>query len=80
MVCGSGVRGGVVGGLTPDGDDFSSTGIDSSTGASRVSGADVPYEQTLAAVGKTIWAACGADRDDIEAEVASGKVLDAALR
>ena len=36
-------------------------------------------EETLAAVGKTIWAATGTERTLIDDAISNGKVLDAAL-
>jgi len=79
LIVGKAVRAGVVGGLAPEGTDFTCTGIDARSGKSVQGGGDVPYEETLAAVGKTIWAATGADRASIDDAITDGKVLDAAL-
>lgn len=80
LLVGSRVRPGVIGGLEPADGDFRCTGIDSGSGMSVPGGGDVPYEQTLAATGKTIWAAVGADCATIDTEIGQGRVLTAALQ
>jgi hypothetical protein len=72
LLIGPCVRGGVVGGIELSGDDFVSAGI-------KAGGVTVPFEETLVAVGKTIWAAAGGDGATIEAAIPSGVVLDSAL-
>jgi hypothetical protein len=76
---GSGVKPGIVGGLVPMDDDFTSVGIDSASGRAVESGADIPYEETLGAVGKTIGAAVGVPRAALDTAIESGKVISAAL-
>jgi hypothetical protein len=79
LLIGKGVRAGVVGGLAPAGEDFTSVGIDAATGAGILDGGDVPYAETLVATGKTIWAAAGTDCETIDTAIPTSKVLDAAL-
>lgn len=79
LLIGSGVKPGIVGGLVPLDDDFTSIGIDSSTGRGMESGADIPYEETLSAVGKTIGAAVGIPRATLDTAIESGKIITAAV-
>jgi hypothetical protein len=79
LLIGSGVKPGIVGGLVPMDDDFTSVGIDSASGRAVESGADIPYEETLGAVGKTIGAAVGVPRAALDTAIESGKVISAAL-
>jgi len=79
LLIGSGIKPGVVGGLAPMDDDFTSVGIDSASGRAVETGADIPYEETLGAVGKTIGAAVGIPRATLDTAIESGKVITAAL-
>ncbi|HEY6561774.1 MAG TPA: DUF1501 domain-containing protein [Polyangiaceae bacterium] len=79
LLIGSGVKAGVVGGLVPFEDDFSAVGIDSASGRAVESGADIPYEETLSSVGKTIGAAVGVTGPALDEAIESGKVISAAL-
>jgi hypothetical protein len=79
LLIGSGIKPGIVGGLVPMDDDFTSVGIDSASGRAVESGADIPYEETLGAVGKTIGAAVGISRPALDTAIESGKVISAAL-
>jgi hypothetical protein len=78
---GANVRGSVIGGLRPteDRNDFQSLPIDSKTGAGTLEG-DIPVEQSLAAAGKTLGAALGIERSQLDALVTQGTVVEAALR
>lgn len=80
VLIGKRVRGGVVGGVGQRamGADVSAMPIDSRTGKASLSG-DVPFDSTLAAVGKTIGAALGASPTVLEEQIPTGKVLTAAL-
>ena len=71
-------KGGVIGGVTPAGNDYGATAIDSATGASSATG-DVPALQSLAAFGQTMLAAVGAPTVTVSANVTSGKVVTGAL-
>jgi hypothetical protein len=79
LLIGKRIRASVVGGLVPYQDDFSSVGIDSSTGRGVDGGGDIPYEDTLGAVGKTIGAAVGIAREKLDAAITAGKPIGAAL-
>jgi hypothetical protein len=72
LMIGKCVRGGVVGGLEPDGEDFVCSTIEAG-------GVSVPFEETLVAVGKTIWAATGAEYAAIDEAIPQSAILDAAL-
>jgi hypothetical protein len=78
MISGAGIQPGVIGGLRPRGNDYTSTGIDSMTGVGSDE-ADIPYEQTLESVGKTLGRALGIDRPVLDEEISGGKVIQAAL-
>jgi hypothetical protein len=79
LLIGSGVKPGVVGGLAALDDDFTSVGIDSVTGRGVSGGGDIPYEESLSAVGKTIGAAVGVPRSVLDASIKGGKVITAAV-
>ncbi|HEY2510345.1 MAG TPA: DUF1501 domain-containing protein [Polyangiaceae bacterium] len=72
-------RGGIIGGLAPVAGDYGATGIDSATGRSVASGADVAAVNTLGAFGQTLLAAVGVDSGTISAQIAQGKVISGAL-
>ncbi len=80
VLIGSGFKGSVIGGvaLTTNGFDYRATGIDSASGQSNDAG-DIPYEQTLGSVGKTIGAAVGMARSVLDDQITKGKVIPAAL-
>jgi hypothetical protein len=78
VLIGKNVRGGVIGGVEPKGQDFSAMPIDSKTGRGTADG-DIRYEDTLAAVGKTIGAAVGVNPSALNDTITSGKVVTAAL-
>lgn len=79
LLVGKNVRGGLVGGTVARGGDYSATGIDSATGAGVVDGGDIKFEETLAAVGKTIGAAIGITPETLDTEVSGGRIIRAAL-
>lgn len=78
VLIGKNVRGGVIGGVEPRGQDFSAMSIDSKTGQG-VTGGDIRYEDTLAAVGKTIGAAVGVNPSALDDTITAGKIVTAAL-
>ena len=79
LMIGSNVRGGVVGGIapTPYG-DFTALGIDSASGAGNAGG-DIPFNQTLAAAGKTLGRAVGVTDAQMSAAINGGKAVLSAL-
>jgi hypothetical protein len=79
LLIGKRIRAGVVGGLVPYQDDFSSVGIDSASGRGVDGGGDIPYEETLGAVGKTIGAAVGIAPERLADAITAGKPIQAAL-
>jgi hypothetical protein len=79
LLIGKRVRAGVVGGLVPYQDDFTSVGIDSASGRPVDGGGDIPYEETLGAVGKTIGAAVGVAASRLDTVITAGKPIRAAL-
>ncbi len=82
-VFGPTIKPGVIGGCTPVttavDSEMKAAGINSTTGG--VAGADIPFEQTLASVGKTLIKAVGVSdaRLDVRIDKATGKVITGAL-
>lgn len=68
--------GGVIGGVAPLGEDFGALPIDSKTGVGTPGG-DIAAVETLAAFGKSVLSAVGADVSGINAP--SAAVIDAAI-
>ena len=78
MMTGAGVKPGVMGGVVREGADFSALGIDSNTGAGTPDG-DIPYEEGLPAMAKTLGAVMGLSDEVLDEEVLKGKVIRAAV-
>jgi hypothetical protein len=78
VIVGKGIAGGVIGGVAPKDGDYGATAIASQTGASAASG-DIPFEETLGALGKTLGAAMGLDPTVLDAQIQTGKIVTAAL-
>ncbi len=74
IVIGKPFKGGIVGGLTPIGNDFGCGAIDSATGKMAANG-DVPADETLGAFAKTLLVAVGGDHSTVLA----GKPITGAL-
>jgi hypothetical protein len=73
----------VVGALEPyarraDAMDFKAMAIQSTTGVGLSNG-DIPFEQTLSSVGKTLAAAVGVSSDRVALRIDTGKVISGAL-
>lgn len=86
LVCGSGIRGGVVGGIEPiyrsDGrvEDFKATSIDSSSGASvRNNGGDIAFDDTFASVSKTLAHSLGIPESIVNERIEGGTIIKGAL-
>lgn len=79
LLIGKNVRPGLIGGTVDRHGDYSATGIDSATGAGVVDGGDIPFDDTLVAVGKTIGAAIGIATNTLDAEMSGGRVIQAAM-
>ena len=80
VMIGKAFKGSLIGGVEPNksNTDFQATGIDSTTGASN-DGGDIPYENTLGSVGKTLGVACGVPQSVLDEQITPGKVVTAAL-
>jgi hypothetical protein len=80
VIVGKNVAPSVVGALRDlgAGRDFGASAIDSSTGRPSPAG-DVPVNQTLESMGKTLGAALGIDRATLDRRIDKGKVVQAAL-
>jgi len=80
VMIGKGFKGSLIGGveLNNSGNDYRATAIDSVSGASATGG-DIPYEQTLGSVGKTLGLACGLPLSVVNEQITSGKPVTAAL-
>jgi hypothetical protein len=79
LMIGKGFRGGVVGGITPQAGDYAALPIEANSGRGMTSGADIPFNDTLGAMGKTLGAGIGLSRDLLDSSIASGKIVTAAL-
>jgi hypothetical protein len=78
MLVGAHVRPAVIGGLAPDGDDFTARAFDAATGVPS-EGGDVSYDDGLPSVGKTIGALLGLPDAVLDEEILTGKVIGAAI-
>jgi Protein of unknown function (DUF1501) len=80
VLIGAGIKSSLIGGvaLQTGGRDYRATGFDSATGKSNDNG-DVPYENTLGSVGKTLGIACGVAQAELDKQITLGKVIPAAL-
>jgi len=78
VLIGNGIKGGVVGGVAKNnsGKEYVAQAIDSATGEA---GGDIPFEETLGAMGKTLAAAVGIEPDRIDQMITGGKVVEAAF-
>jgi len=79
LTIGAPFRGGVVGAVGPVGGDYGALPIDSGTGAGGPGG-DIAAIDSLAAFGRTLLKATGADMGDGSPPSASAQVVSAALR
>ena len=79
VMIGKGLRGGVVGGLEPKAGDYDATPIDAQTGAARPGAGDIPFTETLAAMGKTLGAAVGLPAETLDRHIGGGKIVTGAI-
>ena len=79
LMIGKGLKPSVIGGIMAKGTDFTATGIDSVTGAANPTGGDVPFADTLNAVGKTLGKALGVPDAALQDGITGGIVVPAAL-
>lgn len=78
VLIGDGLRGGVIGGLEPTGNDYQAQAIDSGSGNASASG-DIPHEETFQSMAKTLGAALGVSRTQLDETITGGKVIENAL-
>jgi hypothetical protein len=78
LTIGKPFRGGVIGAVAPVQKDYGAVAIDSKTGAGGAGG-DVSTGDLLASFGQTMLAAVGVDSAAIASQIASGRVITAAL-
>ena len=80
VLIGKPFKGGVVGGVEPANNDYRAMSLDAATGAGVGGGSgDIPFSETLSAVGKTLGAGCGVDRAVLDANILGGKVVAGVL-
>jgi hypothetical protein len=79
LIIGKGFKGSVVGGVGPVSNDYGCLSINSSTGLGQATGGDIAPVDTLASWAQTVMAGVGIDQPTITSEIASGKVITAAL-
>jgi uncharacterized protein (DUF1501 family) len=79
LMIGKSIRSGVVGGLEPKSQDYYATPIDAKTGEPRPGSGDIPFTDTLAAMGKTLGAAVGLAPATLDQHISGGKVVIGAL-
>jgi hypothetical protein len=81
LTVGKKVRPGVIGGLVPNDarSDYIAGPFDSRTGAVMAGGGDIPADDGLASMGKTLGAMLGIPRATLDEKIKRGKVIDAAL-
>lgn len=73
-------KGGVVGGVEPADGEYRATSIDATSGAAVAGGSgNVPFSETLSAMGKTLGVGCGVDPTFLDQSIRGGKVVAAAL-
>lgn len=78
VLIGEGLRGGVIGGLEPTGNDYQAQAIDSSSGNASASG-DVPHEETFQSMAKTLGVVLGVSPTRLDEVITGGKVINSAL-
>jgi len=79
VLMGDGVRGGIVGGveLNDSGREYVAQSINSTSGAGG--DGDIPFEETLGAMGKTVGAIMGIERTRLDEMLTTGKVVESAI-
>ncbi len=70
VMIGDVLKGGVIGGIERNGNDYRATSIDSASGAS---GGDIPYDETLGSMAKTLGLALGVPESKLNEAVGVGK-------
>ena len=78
LTIGKTIKGGVIGGVAPVGNDYGATAIDSSTGRA-MTGGDIAPIDSLASFAKTFMTSLGIDAGAISTALHGGKVIPAAI-
>jgi len=79
ILIGSQFKGGVIGGLRPYNGDYGAMPINSQTGRADLAG-DVPFGDTLGALGKTLGAALGVSEGTLTENISTGRIVRGALK
>src|SRR6266446_3153536 len=80
VLIGKPFKGAVVGGVEPGSGDYRATSIDAASGSAVAGGSgNVPFSETLSAMGKTLGVACGVDSATLDLDIRGGKVVAGAL-
>lgn len=78
VLIGEGLRGGVIGGIEPTGNDYQAQAIDSASGRASASG-DIAHEETFESMAKTLGVALGVPRTRLDEAISGGRVVEPAL-
>jgi len=76
VMMGDVLKGGVIGGIRREGNDYVCQSIDPATGAA---GGSIPYEDTLGSMGKTLTTALGIPQLEGDAAIEQGRPVEAAF-
>jgi len=80
VLIGKPFKGGVVGGIEPANGDYRATSIDAASGTAVAGGSgNVPFSETLSAMGKTLGVACGVSGQLLDLSIRGGKVIAGTL-
>jgi len=79
VLIGKPFKAGMIGGLEPKAMDYYCTPIDSASGRGISGGGDIPFAETLSALGKTLGAAVGVAPTVLDRYISGGKVVRGAL-
>ena len=80
VLIGKPFKGSVVGGVEPANGDYRATSIDAASGNPVAGGSgNVPFSETLSAMGKTLGAACGVSGQALDLSIRGGKVVAGTL-
>jgi hypothetical protein len=80
VLIGKPFKGSVVGGVEPASGDYRATSIDAASGSAVAGGSgNVPFSETLSAMGKTVGVACGVSGQLLDQSIRGGKVVAGAL-
>lgn len=78
IIIGSAVKSSVIGGVVANRADFRAAAFDSASGQASSAG-DIPFDSTLASIGKTLGRAVGVSQTVLDEQILKGKVITAAV-